>query len=136
VLSLIYIFIWRDLRSEQRRVQGVAVNFVKRIVIKVGTSTLTYDNGKMNLGGIDRLCRSISDLMNSGKEVLLVSSGAIGVGIGYLGLNARPQDNAREAGDRFRRSVRTYERLFTQFLRVFIPLRSDTAYKGTVSLTS
>ena len=69
----------------------VAVNFVKRIVIKVGTSTLTYDNGKMNLGGIDRLCRSISDLMNSGKEVLLVSSGAIGVGIGYLGLNARPQ---------------------------------------------
>ena len=60
------------------------VNFAKRIVVKVGTSTLTYDNGKMNLGNIDRLCRSISDLMNRGKEVLLVSSGAIGVGIGYL----------------------------------------------------
>ena len=69
----------------------VAVNFAKRIVIKVGTSTLTYDNGKMNLGSIDKLCRSISDLMNRGKEVLLVSSGAIGVGIGYLGLTTRPE---------------------------------------------
>ncbi|MBO7402726.1 MAG: glutamate 5-kinase [Lachnospiraceae bacterium] len=66
------------------------VNFAKRIVVKVGTSTLTYDNGKMNLGNIDRLCRSISDLMNRGKEVLLVSSGAIGVGIGYLDLKVRP----------------------------------------------
>ena len=66
------------------------VNFAKRIVVKVGTSTLTYDNGKMNLGNIDRLCRSISDLMNRGKEVLLVSSGAIGVGIGYLDLKQRP----------------------------------------------
>ena len=44
----------------------------------------------MNLGNIDRLCRSISDLMNRGKEVLLVSSGAIGVGIGYLDLKERP----------------------------------------------
>ncbi len=66
------------------------INFAKRIVVKVGTSTLTYDNGKMNLGNIDRLCRSISDLMNRGKEVLLVSSGAIGVGIGYLDLKERP----------------------------------------------
>lgn len=69
----------------------VAVNFSKRIVVKVGTSSLTYDNGKMNLGNIDRLCRSIADLMNRGKEVLLVSSGAIGVGIGYLGLKKRPE---------------------------------------------
>ena len=44
----------------------------------------------MNLGNIDKLCRSISDLMNRGKEVLLVSSGAIGVGIGYLDLKERP----------------------------------------------
>ena len=42
----------------------VAVNFAKRIVVKVGTSSLTYDNGKMNLGSIDRLCRSIADLNN------------------------------------------------------------------------
>ena len=72
--------------SESRK----TVEYAKRIVVKVGTSSLTYDNGKMNLGNIDRLCRSISDLMNRGKEVLLVSSGAIGVGIGYLDLKERP----------------------------------------------
>jgi len=69
----------------------VAVNFAKRIVVKVGTSTLTYENGKMNLTNIDRLCRSISDLMNRGKEVIMVSSGAIGVGVGYLNLKERPK---------------------------------------------
>ena len=69
----------------------VAVNFAKRIVVKVGTSTLTYDNGKMNLNNIERLARSISDLMNRGMEVILVSSGAIGVGIGYLNLDSRPE---------------------------------------------
>lgn len=73
----------------------VAVNFAKRIVVKVGTSTLTYDNGKMNLNNIERLARSISDLMNRGMEVILVSSGAIGVGIGYLNLDKRP-DTTRE----------------------------------------
>lgn len=66
------------------------INYAKRIVVKVGTSTITYENGKMNLGNIDRLCRSIADLMNSGKEVLLVTSGAIGVGIGCLDLPERP----------------------------------------------
>jgi len=67
-----------------------AVNFAKRIVVKVGTSTITYDNGKMNLRSIDRLCRGIADLTNSGKEVILVTSGAIGVGIGCLELKEKP----------------------------------------------
>ena len=66
------------------------INFAKRIVIKVGTSTITYENGRMNHGNIDRLCRAIADLMNSGKEVVLVTSGAIGVGIGCLKLPERP----------------------------------------------
>lgn len=66
------------------------INFAKRIVIKVGTSTITYENGKMNHGNIDRLCRAIADLMNAGKEVVLVTSGAIGVGIGCLDLPERP----------------------------------------------
>lgn len=68
----------------------IALNFAKRIVVKVGTSTITYENGRVNLGNIDRLCRAIADLMNSGKEVLLVTSGAIGVGVGVLNLNERP----------------------------------------------
>lgn len=66
------------------------INFAKRIVIKVGTSTITYENGRVNYGNIDRLCRAIADLMNAGKEVVLVTSGAIGVGIGCLKLPERP----------------------------------------------
>ena len=69
-----------------------AVNFCKRIVVKVGTSTLTYENGKMNHGNIDKLCRGIADLWNSGREVILVTSGAIGVGIGSLNLPEKPDD--------------------------------------------
>lgn len=70
----------------------MAINFARRIVVKVGTSTITYDNGKMNHGNIDRLCRAIADLWNSGKEVILVTSGAIGVGIGALNLPEKPKE--------------------------------------------
>lgn len=69
----------------------MALTFAKRIVIKVGTSTITYENGKMNLHNIDRLARALSDLSNSGREVVLVTSGAIGVGIGCLDLPGRPE---------------------------------------------
>lgn len=62
----------------------------QRIVIKVGTSTLTYETGKMNLKRIDRMAMILSDLRNQGKEIILVSSGAIGVGVGKLGLKSRP----------------------------------------------
>ena len=70
----------------------MAINFARRIVVKVGTSSITYANGRMNLGSIDRLCRSIADLCNSGKEVILVTSGAIGVGVGCLNLLERPTE--------------------------------------------
>lgn len=63
---------------------------MKRIVIKVGTSTLTYDTGKINFSRIDRLARTISDLVNQGREVVLVTSGAIGVGSGKLKLKEKP----------------------------------------------
>lgn len=63
----------------------------KRIVIKVGTSTLTYDNGKINFNRIEKLTRVISDLMNRGKELVLVTSGAIGVGVGKLQLKEKPK---------------------------------------------
>ncbi|HIS70031.1 MAG TPA: glutamate 5-kinase [Candidatus Gallacutalibacter stercoravium] len=61
-----------------------------RIVVKVGTSTLTYENGRLNIRRVDKLCKVLSDLQNSGKEIVLVSSGAIGVGVGKLGLRERP----------------------------------------------
>ena len=63
----------------------------KRIVIKVGTSTLTYENGRANLVSIERLCRAISNMMNQGHEVILVSSGAIGIGMGRLRMESKPQ---------------------------------------------
>lgn len=63
----------------------------KRIVIKVGTSTLTYPSGKLNLRCIEHLVRIISDLHNCGYEPVLVSSGAIGVGANKLGLKERPR---------------------------------------------
>lgn len=63
-----------------------------RIVVKVGTSTLTYDTGKMNLKRIDRLAMILSDLRNQGKEIILVSSGAMGVAVGKLGLAEKPKE--------------------------------------------
>ncbi len=65
---------------------------LKRVVIKVGTSSLTYETGKINIKKIERLVRVISDLRNRGVEVVLVSSGAVGAGVGKLGLLEKPAD--------------------------------------------
>lgn len=62
----------------------------KRVVIKVGTSTLTYDTGKINIRRIELLSQVISDLNHSGCEVVLVSSGAVSVGVGRMGYSKRP----------------------------------------------
>ncbi len=64
----------------------------RRVVVKVGTSTLTYENGNVNLRNLEKLCKVLSDLNNSGKQIILVSSGAIGVGVGKLGLRKRPTE--------------------------------------------
>lgn len=63
----------------------------KRIVVKVGTSTLTYENGRINFTRIDKLVRVLSDLANQEKEVVLVTSGAIGVGVSKLKLQSKPK---------------------------------------------
>lgn len=63
-----------------------------RIVIKVGTSTLAYSTGMLNIRRVEDLCRVMSDLKNAGNEVILISSGAIGMGVGKLGLGKRPSD--------------------------------------------
>lgn len=55
-----------------------------RIVIKIGTSTLTHTNGSVNIRGMELLCKIISDIKNGGDEVILVSSGAIGMGTAKL----------------------------------------------------
>lgn len=63
-----------------------------RLVVKVGSSTLSHATGKINLRLIDGLCRVLSDLKNAGNEVILVSSGAIAMGVSKLSLERRPSD--------------------------------------------
>ena len=65
-----------------------------RIVIKIGTSTLTHKNGSVNIRTIESLCKIISDIKNAGNEIILVSSGAIGMGTAKLNLKERPKDIA------------------------------------------
>lgn len=64
----------------------------KRIVVKVGSSTLTYDTGRINLRLIELLARTISDLRHEGRDMVLVSSGAMSAGVGKLGLPEKPKD--------------------------------------------
>ena len=61
-----------------------------RIVVKVGTSTLTHATGNLNIRRMEQLCRVLSDIKNAGHEVLLVTSGAVGMGVGKLSLKERP----------------------------------------------
>ena len=63
-----------------------------RIVVKVGTSTLTHATGRLNIRRVESLCKTLSDLKNAGHEIILVSSGAIGMGVGKLNLPGRPGD--------------------------------------------
>ena len=63
-----------------------------RIVVKLGTSTLAHPTGHLNIRRVEALCKTMSDIKNAGHEVILVSSGAIGMGVGKLGLRERPRD--------------------------------------------
>jgi glutamate 5-kinase len=100
----------------------------ERIVIKVGTSTLTYDNGRINLTNMDHLCRSVSNLMNKGKQVILVSSGAIGVGVGRLRLPEKP------ASIRHKQAVAAVGQC--ELMKTYSRLMSDYTYTvGQVLLT-
>jgi len=62
-----------------------------RLVVKVGSTTISYPNGKLDIGHMEQLVRELADLQNSGKEVVLVTSGAQGAGIGKLGLSCKPR---------------------------------------------
>ncbi len=64
----------------------------KRIVVKVGTSTLTYATGRVNIRRVEKFVNVLADLANSGKELVLVTSGALSIGCGRMGLQERPKD--------------------------------------------
>lgn len=63
-----------------------------RIVVKIGTSTLTHATGHLNIRRVEALCKTLSDIKNAGHQVIMVSSGAVGMGVGKLGLQQRPRD--------------------------------------------
>ena len=89
-----------------------------RIVIKVGTSTLAYESGRLNIRRVEELCKVLSDLKNAGNDVILVSSGAIGMGVGKLGLRSRPTDiPTKQAAAAVGQCelMYTYDRLFSQY---------------------
>jgi len=90
----------------------------KRIVVKVGTSTITYPNWKTNYGKIERLARELTDLANQGKEIILVSSGAGAVGRDRLGLKTKPKTiPGKQAAAAVGQGVlmHTYERIFGEY---------------------
>ena len=89
-----------------------------RLVIKVGTSTLAHATGKLNIRLTGELCRVVSDLKNAGHEVILVSSGAIGMGVGKLALPKKPTDiPTKQAAAAVGQCelMYTYDRLFTEY---------------------
>lgn len=89
-----------------------------RIVIKVGTSTLAHASGRLNIRCVEMLCKVLSDLKNSGHEIILVSSGAIGMGVGKLNLRERPDDMpTKQAAAAVGQCelMYTYDRLFSQY---------------------
>lgn len=89
-----------------------------RIVIKVGTSTLAHAGGRMNIRRVELLCKVLSDLKNAGNQIVLVSSGAIGMGVGKLGLQGRPEDMpGKQAAAAIGQCelMYTYDKLFAQY---------------------
>ena len=90
----------------------------KRIVIKVGSSTITYPNGKVNYEKIEKLARIMADLQNSGREMILVSSGAGAVGVGRLKFEGKPKDMpGKQACAAVGQGIlmHIYERLFAEY---------------------
>ena len=89
-----------------------------KIVVKVGTSTLAHASGRLNIRRIELLCKVLSDLKNAGHEIILVSSGAIGMGVGKLNLKQRPSDTAgKQAAAAVGQCelMYTYDKLFSEY---------------------
>lgn len=88
------------------------------VVVKVGTSTLAHTTGRLNIRRVEQLCRVLSDLKNAGHQIILVSSGAIGMGVGKLSLPCRPNDMpTKQAAAAVGQCelMYVYDKLFTEY---------------------
>jgi glutamate 5-kinase len=93
----------------------------KRIVVKIGTSSLTYQNGRLNFQRIEKLAYVLSAVRKKGIQVTLVSSGAIGVGAGRLGMSERPVELARKqalAAIGQAELIKIYQKFFSDYDQV------------------
>jgi len=89
-----------------------------RIAVKVGTSTLAHSTGNLNIRHVEDLCKVLSDLKNAGNEIILVSSGAIGMGVGKLSLGKKPEDMpTKQAAAAVGQCelMYTYDKLFSEY---------------------
>ena len=89
-----------------------------RIVVKLGTSTLAHATGHLNIRRVEEICKVISDIKNAGDEVIMVSSGAIGMGVGKLSLKSKPTDiPTKQAAAAVGQCelMYTYDKLFSEY---------------------
>ena len=96
-----------------------------RVVVKVGTSTLAHAGGRLNIRRVELLCKVLSDIKNAGHQLILVSSGAIGMGVGKLGLPGRPGDMpGKQAAAAVGQCelMYTYDKLFGEYHHVVAQL--------------
>ena len=108
----------------------------ERIVVKIGTRLLTYKTGQLNLTFIEKFVRELADLSNQGRQIILVSSGSIGAGMGRLGLNRRPESipelqAAAAVGQGV--LIQLYEKFFLEYGRAVAQLlltRADFSNRG------
>lgn len=111
------------------------MNNIKRIVVKVGTSSLTHSTGLLNINKIESLVRQLSDIHNRGIEVILVSSAAIGAGIGKLGLKTRPKTiPEKQAAAAVGQGIllHMYEKLFSEYGKIVAQIlltREDISHR-------
>jgi glutamate 5-kinase len=114
-----------------------------RVVVKVGTSTLTHATGRSNIRLIEELCKVLSDIKNAGHEMILVSSGAIGMGVGKMNLPKRPDDMPTKqamAAIGQCELMYVYDRLFSEYSHVVAQilltgedLRDDNRHKNFIN---
>lgn len=96
-----------------------------RIVIKIGTSTLAHKTGMLNIRLVEALCKTVADIKNAGHEVILVSSGAVGMGVGKLSLKERPKDvpgKQAVAAVGQCELMYTYDKLFSEYNHIVAQL--------------
>ncbi len=119
MLLLLFFSIWKEGTKDNMADIRAELRDKKRIVIKVGTSTITYEEtGNINLGKLEKFVRILINLRNKGKEVIVVSSGAIGIGRNVLGMTDKPRDRSvRQACAAVGQAklMMIYEKLFAEY---------------------